>query len=417
LCLANVDGEDCTLYYDCNAGKSCTVSDSNRNPCATCIPTAGTKCGAGYFLVKGGNALSTDSGVLWQCFGNDGDYCQNIDSDHQIGFLVNAGSDDTNTKYIQCTDTTGSCTIAPIGDECVATETVGKATYGQLYTEDLGNNYQLCLYDGTEKSITIGATKKYLIEKRVNILGFAQDTVEATKYVVLEVDASQNILPVANTAVGYYSTTSATSYEVVTLPTEGVTLYSCAADTNGLKCGQVTSNKPIGYLKNQDDTGSATYIYCPKSGTCNAIAVTGTSCAETASGLAVTTGSLHSDNKFCVYNSGDKSIELTGMYFVSAATDLFGLTAKVDSFIVVKLDEQGNFTVVKESPTPVRYRYTLTADTQNKIHTRAQAKTEISSGEICGNGTPKEFTMIQWTSSDIEADKNNADYYIATPTN
>ena len=35
------------------------------------------------------------------------------------------------------------------------------------------------------------------------------------------------------------------------------------------------------------------------------------------------------------------------MYFVSPATSLFELTAKADSFIVVKLDEQGNLIVVK----------------------------------------------------------------------
>jgi len=415
LCLANVDGEDCTHYYDCTEGESCTVSLSNRNPNAACIPTVDTKCAAGYYLVDG-NALSTDTGALWQCFGDEKN-CVNIDSNPQIGFLVNAGSDNANTKYIQCVGA-NSCTIAPIGNDCADTETNGEATYGQLYTKDSGSTYQLCLYDVEKKFITIGSTpKKYLIEKKAAMLGF---DVEATEYVVLEVDASQNILPVANTAVGYYSTTSATSYEVVTEPESDVTLYSCAADTNGLKCDQVTSNKPIGYLKNQDDTGSATYIYCPKSGICNAIEVTGTSCAETASDPAVTTGSLHSNNNFCVYNSGDESIELTGanegMYFVSAATNLFELTAKADSFIVVKLDEQGNLTVVKES-TPVRYRYALTTDTKNKIHTRAQAKIETGPDEICGSGKPKEFTMIQWTSSDIDSDKGKADYYIATPTN
>jgi len=247
------------------------------------------------------------------------------------------------------------------------------------------------------------------------MLGFTQDSNEATKYVVLEVDASQNILPVASTAAGYYSTASAT-YEVVTEPENSVTLYSCAADTNGLQCGQVTSNKPIGYLKNQAGTGSATYIYCPKSGTCDAIAVTGTSCENTDA-----TGSLHSTNKFCVYDSGDKSIELTtganeGLYFVSAAMNLFELANKDDSFIVVKLDEQGNLTVVKES-TPVRYRYTLASDAKNKIHTRAQAKAETEAGQICGSGgVKKEFIMIQWSSSDIDNDKKYVDYYIAKPT-
>lgn len=414
LCNADVDDEDedCTHYYDCTEGESCTVSLSNRDPNADCVPTVDTKCAAGYYLVDGGE-LSTESGALWKCFGKNGDNCQNKDSDHQIGFLVNAGSDDTNTKYIQCAGTTGSCTIAPIGNDCVATETVGKATYGQLYKENLGSSYELCLYDGGKKSITIGDPKKYLIEKKANILGFTKDEIVDTKYVVLEVDAYQNILPVAKTAVGYYSTTSATSYEVVTVPTDGVTLYSCAADTNGLKCGQVSS-KPIGYLKNQVGTGTATYIYCQKSGTCDAIAVTGTSCEATASGPAVTTGSLHTTNKFCVYNSGDESIELTGankgMYFVSAATSLFGLTRNDDSFIVVKLDEQGNLTVVKEG-TSVRYRYTLDTDPKNKIHTRAQAKEETGPGGICNDGTPKEFTLIQWTSIDSEAD-----YYIATPT-
>jgi len=413
LCNADVDDEDCTHYYDCINGDSCTESLSNRNPRADCVPTASKKCAAGYYLVDG-STLSTNTGTLWECFSDD--FCQDKGSAHPIGFLVNSGSAVATTKYIQCTGTTGSCTIASIGDECVEGTSAGKATYGQLYTENSGTSYQLCLYDGGKKSITIGASKKYLIEKKAdNMLGFTQDSNEATKYVVLEVDASQNILPVASTAAGYYSTASAT-YEVVTEPENSVTLYSCAADTNGLQCGQVTSNKPIGYLKNQAGTGSATYIYCPKSGTCDAIAVTGTSCENTDA-----TGSLHSTNKFCVYDSGDKSIELTtganeGLYFVSAAMNLFELANKDDSFIVVKLDEQGNLTVVKES-TPVRYRYTLASDAKNKIHTRAQAKAETEAGQICGSGgVKKEFIMIQWSSSDIDNDKKYVDYYIAKPT-
>jgi len=421
LCNAVVDAgnEDCKKYYNCNSGV-CEVSTSNSDPNAGCVPAVGKKCGAGYYLVDS-NELSIGSGQLWQCFGEE----SNCVSSHQIGFLVNAGSEAANTKYIQCDDVSGNCSIATIGDDCDGTGTGGKAAYGQLYTED-GTNYKLCLFDVEEKSITINESKKYLIEKKASILGFLQDAVESTKYVALEVDASKNIVPVASTAAGYYSTVSRNPYEVVTEPETAVTLYNCVGDGNGLKCGQVTTPMPIGYLKNQAGIG-APYIYCPKSGICDAIAVTGTSCVATAINEGdVTTGNLYSysGNKFCVFNSGNQSIDLTtgtgtneGMYFVSAATSLFQLSTKADGFIIVRLDGQGNLTVVKESTTPVRYRYTLGSDTKNKIHPRAQAKEETGTGQICNaSGTPKEFTLIQWESSDIDNDKAYADYYIATPS-
>jgi len=411
LCNAVVDEEDCT-YYDCTAGKSCTVSSQNRDPrgqfSEPCIPDADTKCGAGYYLVNGA-VLATSTGVLWECFG-DTKNCESQAGSEPRGFIINAGKSSYPDNYIECTDA-NSCIIAAIGDDCVENTTVGKATYGGLFTEDSGTTYQLCLYDGGKKSITIGSANKYLIEKKAtSMLGFDQDTDAATKYVVLEVDASKNILPVASTETGYYSVGSIANL-VVTAAETGVILYSCAADTVGLKCGQVTSDIPIGYLVNKGNgSGSAPYIECVKGGTCDAIAVSG-ECSQ-----ASHTGSLHSTNKLCVYTEADYSITLTGAnegkYLVSAGTSLFGLKNKADSYIVVNLDNEGNLTVVKES-SAVRYRYTLNTDSQNKVHPRAQAVTETGDGDICGTGTPKEFTMIQWVDEGIEADK--ADYYIASP--
>lgn len=218
---------------------------------------------------------------------------------------------------------------------------------------DSGN--KLCIFSGEEKYITTTSASIHIISKSAELFGIS---LEAGKFIAIEIDSDKNILVVDPTdSVGYYITGESNTAALTSASSSG-SLYQCEGATNHLKCSSVTgTNIPNGFLVNAGNgvSGTAPYIECQGATGCKAIAISGTSCAETADegSNVVTTGALFKQGgsgniKICIV---DKSVEIKseskGKYFISTDGGLFGLADKADHFMVINIDAVGNITVDK----------------------------------------------------------------------
>ncbi|ORY29396.1 hypothetical protein LY90DRAFT_512884 [Neocallimastix californiae] len=405
LCEAVVDEgeEDCTSYYNCSAGKACVVSNANTKRSNDCIPTTTSKCPKGYYLVKDGVIVTNSDadGYLFYCDGENNCVDRKTNANAPLGYLVNASG----SGYIVCTSST-ACKLATISDSCTS------GNYGVLY--DTGN--KLCIFSGEEKYITTTSASIHIISKSAELFGIS---LEAGKFIAIEIDSDKNILVVDPTdSVGYYITGESNTAALTSASSSG-SLYQCEGATNHLKCSSVTgTNIPNGFLVNAGNgvSGTAPYIECQGATGCKAIAISGTSCAETADegSNVVTTGALFKQGgsgniKICIV---DKSVEIKseskGKYFISTDGGLFGLADKADHFMVINIDAVGNITVDKEH---VRYRYT-NGDTI-LIESRATASGKTGDGQICGSGAnPTEYILDEWDEALTTALGGSNFYYV-----
>jgi len=200
-------------------------------------------------------------------------------------------------------------------------------------------------------------------------------------------------------------------------------LYKCdGVKVNSMGCEIITGNKiPIGYLVNKYEAGKP-YIECSLSENSTDRECT----AKTTEALSTTcsgAGVLFVENgkkRLCVdgtisvdlsTDTNNDGIDGAGNYMIPLGnTGLFGIDGSTENYyLVVKVDDEGNATLVGGSDTHVRYRYTA-ADINTKS-TLYQVY-ERSSSEICGEegAAPFEFMMVQWIVAGLKTDI--VDYYI-----